>query len=297
MPTPTFLVIGAAKAGTTALWNHLAAHPEIAMARQKEPRFFTRVEARLEKGGLDAQIPRSGTWEKGWDWYEGLWEEDAPQRGEASTVYFVAPDAPALVAEHLPDARLIAVLRDPVDRMYSHYWQERRAGWTFGTFREMVEADHPRAQYFEATSHYRANLERWLAHVDRERLLVLTKDELDRDPERTLERVYRHLGVDPSFRPGTVGQRFNRQREARFPALLRGLERLRAALPSQLPGPLQALARRARAGVVRAATTETDYEPLPADLRAALVPRFEADVAYVEALTGRGLEAWRRADG
>lgn len=296
MALPTFLVIGAPKAGTTALWHHLAAHPEIEMASIKEPRFWTREPGGLARGDLDDRMPRAGTFDKGLAWYRGLWQGAASARGEASTVYLAAPDAPGLVAEHLPEARVIAVLRDPVERMHSHYWQERRAGWTFGTFAEMVEADHPRARYFEATSHYREHLDRWREAIGQDRMLVLTHDALTARPAETVSRAYRFLGVDDAFEPGTLGERFNRQQAAPAPGLMRRLERLRALADGRVPAPLVRLAGRLRRATLRRTATPEVRAPLAPALRAVLAPRFLDDVAAAEAWTGEDLGAWRRFD-
>ncbi|WP_412063075.1 sulfotransferase family protein [Rubrivirga sp. IMCC45206] len=297
MALPTFLVVGAPKAGTTALWHHLVAHPEVEMATVKEPRFWTREPGGLVRGDLDDRMPRAGTFDKGLAWYQALWTGSAPARGEASTVYLAAPDAPSLVAEHLPGARVVAVLRDPVERMHSHYWQERRAGWAFGTFAEMVEAGHPRARYFEAASHYREALDRWRAAVGEERMLVLTHDALAARPAETVARVYRFLGVDAAFVPDTLGRRYNRQQAAPAPALMRRLERLRALADGRLPAGLVRLAGRVRRAVVRRAATPGVRTPLDPALRARLVPRFLEDIAAAEAWTGEPLGAWRRTDG
>ncbi|WP_420453986.1 sulfotransferase domain-containing protein [Rubrivirga sp.] len=295
MATPDFLIAGAAKCGTTALWHLLDAHPGVGMTYIKEPRFFTREEGGLERGVVDTSIPRSGTYDRGPDWYRELWRDAPPGAvlGEASTVYFVAPDAPALIRAHAPDARLIVMVRDPVDRMYSHYWQERKAGWDWGEFRALVADDHPRVRYYESTSHYRAHVERFLEHFDRDQILLLAKEDLDDEPERVLTEVFAFVGVDPAFRPRALGRRFNRQRMPRYPWLRRLADRARATVGARLPhGARQALGRTQR-GIERRLSTPIEYPPLAADLRAELVPRFEADIAFVEDWLGRPRPGWR----
>jgi hypothetical protein len=295
VPTPDFLILGAPKCGTTALWHYLDAHPEVAMASVKEPRFFTRLGGRLARGETDDQMPRAGTYGRGVAWYEGLFAAAPPgaKRGEASTVYSVAPDAPGLIHSHAPGARLILMVRDPVDRMYSHYWQERKAGWNPGPFPDLVAAGHPRVRYFEAASHYAEILDRYLAHFDREQLLIVAKEDLDAEPSTVLQTIHRFIGVDPAFRPTTLGDRFNAQRSPRFPAFRRFGEWARAALGARLPDGVRRPIGRAQRAVEHRLSRPLEYAALPPRLRAELAPRFERDVALVEAWTGRPRPAWR----
>ncbi len=299
MPTPDFLILGAPKCGTTALWRYLDPHPEVAMASDKEPRFFTRQGGGLARGETDDDLPRAGTYDRGIDWYEGLFADAAPgaKRGEASTVYCVAPDAPGLIHAHAPDVRLVLMVRDPVDRMYSHYWQERKAGWNPGPFADLVAADHPRARYYERASHYADTVDRYLGQFDRDQLLVVAKEDMDADPQAALAAVHRHLGVDPAFRPPTLGERFNVQRAPRYPALRRLGEWARAAVGARLPDAIRRPLGRAQRAVERGLSTELDFAPLDPALRAELLPRFERDVEVVEAWTGRPRPGWRESPG
>ena len=295
MVPPEFIVIGAAKCGTTALWKYLDAHPGVYMSYVKEPRYFTRFGGGLARGEMDDQMPRAGTYDQGLDWYVALFDEAAPGtvRGEASTVYAVAPDAPALIRAYNPDVRLILMVRDPVERMHSHYWQERKAGWDPGPFAEIVAEGHPRARYYEAMSHYAATADRFLEHFGRDQLLVLANEDLDEDPEAALQRVFAFLGVDPSFRPASLGRRYNVQRAPRFPALRRFVEWSRGRVGPRLPWRFRQWLGRMQRRLDRRLSTPVDYDPLDPALREALLPRFEADVRFVEAWTGTPRPAWR----
>ena len=293
--TPDFIIAGAAKCGTTALWHYLDAQPEVGMTYIKEPRFFTEAKGGMAHGVVDAAIPRSGTYHRGWDWYDELWR-DAPEggtRGEASTIYFVAQDAPRLIRQHVPDVRLIMMVRDPADRMYSHYWQEQKAGWDMGPFRDLVDTDHPRERYFETTSHYKANIERFLEHFDRDQIMVIVKEDLDNEPERILEEVFRFIGVDPAFRPASIGNRFNVQRLPRFPWIRRLSERLRATVGVALPHPVRQAFGRTQRKLERRLSVPNAYPPLEPDLRATLIERFEEDIRFIEQWVGRPRPSWR----
>src|SRR5437762_6880111 len=110
---PNFLILGAAKSGTTSLYHVLKQHPQVFVTEKKELHFF--VKEHWYRRGMRCYA-----------------RHFAPARaehravGEATPVYLCHPAAPHRIREHLPEARLIAIVRDPVQRAHSHYWQERR---------------------------------------------------------------------------------------------------------------------------------------------------------------------------
>jgi hypothetical protein len=197
-PLPDFLILGAQKAGTTALYAYLRWHPEITGPSFKEVSFFDRHYAKGER------------------WYRA----HMPVRrrslvGEASPSYLFHPLAPERVARLLPDARLIALLRNPVDRAFSHYQHEVALGREPLSFEAAVDREDERMQgeldrmlrdpsYFSlawwnytyvARGRYAEQLERWFASFPREQLLVLFTEELSADTARTYRRVLGFLGV------------------------------------------------------------------------------------------------------
>ena len=128
---PNLFVVGAVKAGTTSLWTHLDAHPDVFMSRPKEPHFFSR--ARMPADQL-VKDPVE---------YAGLFARGAAlrYRGDASPSYLWDPDSPARIKEAVPDARIIISLRDPVDRAYANYLGHIREGLDPRTFRDAVRAE------------------------------------------------------------------------------------------------------------------------------------------------------------
>lgn len=199
-PLPDFLILGAQKAGTTALYAYLRWHPQITGPSFKEVSFFDRHYARGERW-YRAHLPVR---------HRGL-------VGEASPSYLFHPLAPERVARMLPDARLIALLRNPVDRAFSHYQhevalgreqlsfedalareQERMEGELEHMLRDPVYFSHAWWNYtYAARGRYADQLERWFAAVSREQLLVLLTDDLAADTAGTYRRVLDFLGVDP----------------------------------------------------------------------------------------------------
>jgi Sulfotransferase domain len=198
-PLPDFLILGAQKAGTTALYAYLRWHPQVTGPSFKEVSFFDRHYARDERW-YRAHMPvrRSGI------------------VGEASPSYLFHPLAPARVARMLPTARLIALLRNPVERAFSHYQHEVALGREQLSFEDALAGEggrmrgelermledpryfsHPWWNYtYSARGRYAEQLERWFEVFPREQLLVLLTDELASDTAGTYRRTLDFLGVD-----------------------------------------------------------------------------------------------------
>jgi hypothetical protein len=208
MTWPSFLVVGAMKAGTTSLHRYLGQHPDIFMSPVKEPSFFAfggldldRVPNRIAKRAHEV-LDRTA--------YRELFlsGERAPARGECSTLYLYVPRAPERIRACIPAVKLIAVLREPVARAYSHYLTMVRDGHERLSFSDAVRAEDARvAAGWDELWHYRriglydVCVERYLEFFPREQLLLLLYDDLVADPVAFTRRVFRFLGVDETFRP------------------------------------------------------------------------------------------------
>jgi hypothetical protein len=186
---PTFVVIGAMKAGTTSLWRYLGDHPDVFMPEEKEPDYFV-----AEK-----------TWSRGPEWYESLFVdgESCAARGEASTNYAKYPlfqGVPARIASMLPDVKVLYVLREPIERIVSHYRHALRAGWEKAPLEQAIECD---PQYVYVSS-YAMQAEQYLDWFDRSQLMIVRADDLRLDRGATIERIYAFIGADPSWRPSAL---------------------------------------------------------------------------------------------
>lgn len=199
---PDFAVIGAQKCASTSLYRFITDHPKAAAARTKELQYFT-TNYRL-----------------GERWYRSSFPVDGDGRitGEASVNYMFHAEAPARMAAHLPDIRLLAILRDPVERAYSHHRMMLRRGWGTSTFEDALDAEESnwggRIRWlFEdglppsfyngsclARGHYADQLANWFAHYPRDRFLILSTDDLRSDPGGAMAKVFEFLGLEP-FRP------------------------------------------------------------------------------------------------
>jgi hypothetical protein len=198
--TPNLFVVGAAKSGTTSLWKALRAHPQVFMTRMKEPHYFSQV-VPSPQWASRFPVVRSASE------YRRLFADakDERYRGEASTSYLWSSAAADRIAQVQPDARIIAVLRDPIERAYSHYWNDVREGLEKQPFEAAVRAELSRQHigqwgrdslYIDVGRYFR----QVTAYVDRfeDRVLVLSYSDLVSDPNGALTRTWQFLGLPPT---------------------------------------------------------------------------------------------------
>ncbi len=301
MALPDFFVVGAPKAGTTALHKALAHHPQLFMSVVKEPKFFLCDGPPPDQGGPgDAHSYREWIWRPA-D-YERLFAA-APAgvlRGE-STPFYLA-DRPALdrIRRRVPDARLIAILRDPVDRAYSnwaHLWADGLE--TIDNFADACAAEETRVEagwapfwrYLE-TGLYGRQLAHLYSVFPREQVLVLRYKWLVEEADRTLDAVCRFLGVDegvldhaPAQNVGTYVPPTPTTR------LLQGAMRGGAAVGRHLPPQVW---RKASIPLLWLIQRAPQHRPeLAPEERAELIGYFSDDITLLEGLTGWDLAQWR----
>lgn len=192
---PDFLVIGAPRSGTTYLCAQLRQHPEIFLARMGEV-YATGDVHFFDVCRAEGQAHHAN----GIDWYAGLFSEagDGQRVGEKTADYLADPKAPALIRRYLGgETRLVAVLRNPVERAYSHYWHERAnlpAGMGFG---EAIRAADLGQIKLLDSGFYHRNLARYLDHFNFGQIHVMIADDLFAEPRRMLEGLFAFLGVSP----------------------------------------------------------------------------------------------------
>jgi hypothetical protein len=198
---PTFLVIGAMKAGTTSLYHYLRAHPQVFMPAVKEIAFFAKEDV----------------WRRGIPWYRQQFASAGPAvvaLGEASTRYTNYPlhgGVPERIARHVPDARLLYLLRDPIERIRSHY-QHRIA---VGTERLPLEEALFSNPIYLDFSRYGMQIEQYLEHFSRDQLLIVTSEDLRTHRQVTMRRIYEFLDVDSSYVPDNLDREFYKSSDRR----------------------------------------------------------------------------------
>ena len=277
---PTFLVIGAYKAGTTSLYHYLRAHPQVFMTEAKETFYFT-----------------DRAYHHGLDWYEAQFDAagDAVARGEASTAYSAWPffeHVPERAHALVPDAQLIYVLRHPIERLLSQYRFDARMWWDKRPIDEAV-LDETR---YVSRSRYATQIEQWLPFYPLERMHFLTSEDLRDHRRRELQRVYDFLGVNPDFVPRDVGREHNRREDIRTERgavrRLRGTSLHRAArsvVPKGVRHALWRLGSAEKAPDVVAATISDS-------VGARLLDLLREDLARLPAYLGPDFDAWGLLD-
>ena len=303
MALPDFFISGAPKAGTTALHVALARHPSLYMSAVKEPKFFLTDGPPPTKGGPgDVQTYREHVWRR--DDYEALFDP-APAgtlRGESTPFYLYDRDAQRRIRALIPDAKLIAILRDPVERAHSnwtHLWsagldpisdfvlacaeEERRiaAGW----------ADFWR---YTALGRYGEQLEHLYTMFPPEHVLVFRYRALIENPAQVLDRICGFLGVAQGVLTEVPRENVTAhpQGSLRHRAVSRVL-RASAAVSHVLPG----------AGAVTESLERTlqrdspPRQPLTWEQRQALIPKFEKDIKLLEEITGEDFGDWLQPRG
>ncbi|MGH2727681.1 MAG: sulfotransferase, partial [Actinomycetota bacterium] len=211
---PTFLIVGAAKSGTSSLWHYLREHPEVYVPKRKEVDFFN-DDDRFALGAA---------------WYADFFARGAGKKalGEASPSYLFSEVAGSRMAEIVPSARLVMILRNPIDRAYSHFLHARYYTLEQRSFREVVEEERAapegrRWPYYLAQSRYLPQLQRLMKSFPREQALILLLDDLIAEPVSMFKTLCEHVRIDPSIVPSIVGDATNTYRESRAAPLMRRL--------------------------------------------------------------------------
>lgn len=236
MKLPDFLVVGAQKSGTTTLFVLLSKHPRIFMPARKEVQFFS----------------SPMLYPKGLDWYAEEFFSACPEghlAGEVSPQYMYSTEIARRVHDGLPGARIIAILREPIDRAWSHYrmacrreQEDRPPTEAFAAARATDESDTgaPETARYLQFSDYERVLSEYLRLYGRDRMLILFQEDLDIRPEAVMRQVCGFLGIDAVI-PENVGVRVHQSGDVRFKALSKLTESdniarrvLRAFVPRRL---------------------------------------------------------------
>jgi hypothetical protein len=300
--TPNFFIIGAAKSGTSALWHHLREHPEIYMSPRKQTRFFAfDVEDPNFRGPAPRHLELPYAIKDLDDYlalFDGVREETAV--GEASWVYLYRPEASLRIREYVSDAKLIAILRNPADRAFSHYRQNLQAGREpLADFRRALEEEEARIRdgwwpefHYVQMGLYHDQLKRYFEAFDRDQIKVYLHEDLDSDPFGLLRDAFGFLGVDETFTPETA-IRSNPSGTPKSESLHLILRRLEAArpiieryIPEKTLRPVVRLSRSIKnRNVVQLGLS-------PEERRRMIEEYFREDLEGLQDLVQRDLSAW-----
>lgn len=283
MALPTFIIIGAAKAGTTSLHYYLDLHPEIQMSAVKETHFF-------------AGPPNGHPYELGQvetlDAYEKLFDPTVPVRGEASPSYANDPirsGVPDRMKELLPGVKLIYLVRDPVERTVSHYRHRVGVSGERRSLREVLDSSEPLGE--TTMSRYASQLENYLRHFPEEQIMVIDQADLLTDRDRVLVEVFGFLAVEESFTSPEFDAELLKSSERRtYPnGYNRFIRRFVAPSMRRVPPPLR---RSIRRNVEKHVFPPLRKPAVDDDIRARLRDSYRGEVERLRSLTGKDFATW-----
>jgi len=298
MTLPNFLIIGGPKCGTTSLYQYLRGHPAIFMPDHKEPRFFAFQGNPPHHDGPKDGPGDADTVTEIQD-YEALFEPVTSETaiGEATVFYLYYPWVAERVRDLIPDARLIALLRNPVERAYSAFMHCTREGLeTTSDFREALALEEVRLKSnwspiwsYQGCGQYHDQLVRYYEKFPRGQIRVYLFEDLTNDPEAVLQDVYDFLEVDKNFE-AKVGTRHNATGITRSNLLANFIDRpslLKSAYQRIIPRDLKLRLTN------RVKRWNLDRPPFPEDARRELAVAFRDEITKLEDLIGRDLSHWR----
>jgi hypothetical protein len=290
MTMPNFLIIGAMKSGTTALYYYLEQHPEVYMSPVKEPNFFSSREQENAAGA----VTHIGA-------YQHLFRGVSGERaiGEASHSYLYESRAAAQIRRYVPEAKLIAILRNPIDRAYSHFLHMVRSGaeplddFAQALREEEVGIHKERTfQDYIGRGLYYNQLKRYFETFPREQVRVYLYEDLSGAPLSTVQDAFRFLEVDDSFVPD-VSLRRNVSGHPKYKTLdglLRRQGRIKHAAKVYLPARLRW--RLSEAFDDLKTRNLVKPPPVQSEVRRQLIGAYRDDTLKVQELIHRDLSGW-----
>jgi Sulfotransferase domain len=283
-PLPNFFIVGAPKAGTTSLYRYLGQHPDVYLSPVKEPAFFA-----PELAHIDPTIVVD------WGEYLALFERVTTQRaiGEATVAYLSSSGAAEAIANRLPHARIVMMLRDPADRLFSHYTAALAARATNARFLDWVREQ----QRIEATrqppvgpvlaGRYATHLQRFRAVFPDNQIRICLYDDYVSECERTVAELFAFLGVDPTV-VVDVTSRHNVTTALRWPRVHRVLSPIGRAIAGAAPTRVSTMLRRSMRAPLQLR--------LSIDERARVIELYADEITRLERLVNRDLSTWRDPD-
>lgn len=295
---PNFLIIGAARSGTTALFQYLEQHPQIFVPALKEPHFLAFAPHRPSfRGPFDEHVINQRSvvdLEEYERLFAGAGEALAVGESSVSSLYYPEASIPN-IRRYLPHARMLCILRNPVDRAYSAYMymvattretvQDFRTAWDLEP--ERIRQNYHHIWHYRQMGLYARQLQPFLESFGRQQLKVVLYDDFTADPFRVVRECYEFVGVNPGFVP-TRAPRPLRSGQPRHAWLQRFVGRpstWKQALRRILPGRLTVRLRDALGGNLKQA-------PLRPELRSHLRDYYRSDILKLQELLQRDLSAW-----
>ncbi|MGC6510387.1 MAG: sulfotransferase family protein [Myxococcota bacterium] len=291
---PNFLIVGAPKCGTTAMWRYLNAHPEIHLSPKKDMHYFGKDYAPLKRPRFSLE-----------EYLSHFDHTDQRAIGEASVWYLHSRFAAQEIFDFNPDMKIIVMLRDPVQMIYAHYTQMRfnaLGDEDLTTFEEALSAEPDRRSGHRIPKHctlasallYRDiaqladQLDRYYAVFPKEQVLVLFQEDMKTQVEALYRRTLEFLQVNPDFQ--TDFKRINTHKEVRYEGIRKLIGITPVGVKDLVPAGLRS---RMSKGIKRLNSKHAERKPLNAETERLLRTEFDEQIVKLSGLTGRNLDHWR----
>lgn len=297
MTLPNFLIIGAGKAGTRSLYSYLQQHPEVYMSPVKETNFFA-----LEGEEINFKGPKANQEINSWsinnlEDYQKMFDSVQSEKaiGEASPLYLYSPKAPDRIKHYIPDAKLIAVLRNPAERAFSNYNYFSIPEFEPLSFEKALQAETERINnqwewiwHYKNLGFYYSQLQRYYKIFSPNQIKVYLYEDIQADSQKVISDLFNFIGVDPNFIPNTY-KKHNVTYKVKSKALLNFFEKpnliknfIRNLVPDTIRKPMAAK-------VYRSNLVKPQLEP---KIRSELIEVYREDILRLQDLIQRDLSAW-----
>jgi Sulfotransferase domain len=305
MKLPTFLILGAAKGGTTSLYAYLQQHPEVFMSVPKEPTFFGNEGTDgLFNGPHDEDRAYHSRVITTFSDYGALFRNVTDQKaiGEASVYSLYLPQAPAQIKKYVPNAMMFAVLRNPADRAYSAYLHVVRQARERLSFAAALEKEPERIRqkwnplwHFKAMGFYYEQVKRYYDMFGRQQVRIYLYEDFQKNPLAVISEVLESLAVNTSFTPD-MSRRYKKSYVPKYPAIERVLHQSKVKVQfakQHWPKPMRWRAKYLEAFIDRVASPNRFAPPpIPPDVRSSLLSEYHDDILRLSDLLGRDLSHW-----
>lgn len=305
MTLPNFLIIGAAKGGTTSLYAYLRQHPKVFMSVPKEPTFFGNEGTDgLFNGPHDEDRAYHSRVITNIDDYSALFRNVTDQKaiGEASVYSLYLPKAPEQIKKYIPGAVTFAVLRNPADRAYSAYLHVVRQAREKLSFADSLQREPERIRqnwnplwHFKAMGFYYEQVKRFYDTFGRNRVHVYLYEDFHKEPLRIIHEVLDILGLDTSFQPD-MSRRYKQSYVPKYPGIEKFLHQSKIKVQfakQHWPPQLRWRARHLESFIDWIAQpNRIAPPPIPQNVRAALLDEYRDDILRLGDLLRRDLSHW-----
>ncbi|NEQ39107.1 MAG: sulfotransferase [Okeania sp. SIO3I5] len=290
MTMPNFLIIGAPRSGTTSLHRYIQEHPQIFMSEVKELRFFALEGKQLNFcGPCDRTVNRQSitNLENYQEQFKGVTNEKAI--GESSPIYLWWEGVPERIKSYLPNAKLISIFRNPIERAYSDFLNMRQLGWEpLKDFAEALKEEENRIKagwgpfyYYQRKGFYYSNLERFYHVFPKEQIRLYLYEDLFSNLPNLLQDIFRFLEVDDGFLPD-IKQVYNASNRIPKTFLGKAANKLtKYSFTKPLYPVLEWVKKQ-----------QSTSPPLPLDIKKKLVETYRGDILKLQENIGRDLSGW-----